>query len=60
MWSEVRFMSYAYGKKFVGRREPTLCATQVLQRRLVIDNGVKILYQYHGNPKIKSNVISND
>jgi hypothetical protein len=53
-------MSYAYGKKFVGRREPTLCATQVLQRRLVIDNGVKILYQYHGNPKIKSNVISND
>ncbi|MCI40672.1 hypothetical protein A2U01_0061905, partial [Trifolium medium] len=39
MWSEVRFLAYAYEENSVGRGEPTSCAPQVPRWRLVIANG---------------------
>jgi hypothetical protein len=38
MWSETRFLAYAYGENSLGRRKPTLCAPQIPRRRLVIVN----------------------
>jgi hypothetical protein len=38
MWSEVRFLAYAYGENSLGRRKLTLCAPQNPRRRLVIVN----------------------
>ncbi|MCI50541.1 hypothetical protein A2U01_0071785, partial [Trifolium medium] len=39
MWSGVRFLAHAYGENSIGMREPTSCAQQVPQQRLVITNG---------------------
>lgn len=35
MWLGVRFLAHAYGKNLVRRGEPTLCALQIPQPRLV-------------------------
>jgi hypothetical protein len=38
MWLEVRFLAHAYRENSIRRGEPTLCAPQVPQQRLVIAN----------------------
>ncbi|MCI52326.1 hypothetical protein A2U01_0073570, partial [Trifolium medium] len=38
MWSEIRFLTHAYGENSIGREELTLCAPQIPRRRLVIAN----------------------
>ncbi|MCI87279.1 hypothetical protein A2U01_0108561, partial [Trifolium medium] len=39
MWSEVQFLTHAYGENSVGKGELILCAPQIPRRRLIIANG---------------------
>jgi hypothetical protein len=39
MWSRARLLAHAYRENLVGRGEPSLCVSQIPQRRLVIANG---------------------